>query len=149
VEARGSAIITGSSVLAALLFGLVTFTRGNVNQEHLNVGVWAGRALLIGVGLFALAALFGLWTNLPLNYKEADIDVLRDRVKRPEWNSPDPIEAARYDAVLNVQVLDGARKANALKAQVLTLGIACEALGGVAVAIAVASELWTLTGWSI
>src|SRR5713101_8015051 len=68
LEARGLAIITSSSVLATLLFGLVAFTRGNVNQAHLNVGVWAGRALLLGVGLFAIAALLGLWANLPLKY---------------------------------------------------------------------------------
>jgi hypothetical protein len=149
LEARGLAIITSSSVLATLLFGLVAFTRGNVNQAHLDVGVWAGRALLLGVALFALAALLGLWANLPLKYKEADVEVLRERVQPKEWTIPDPIEAARYDAVLNVQVLDRARKANALKAQVLTFSIAAEALGAVAVAVAVGSELWSLTGWSV
>lgn len=136
-------------MLATLLFGLVAFTRGNVNQAHLNVGVWAGRALLLGVGLFALAALLRLWANLPLKYREADIKFLKERVEPEEWAAPDPIEAARYDAVLNVQVLTGARKANGLKAQVLTFGIGAEALGAVAVAVAVGSELWSLTGWSV
>ena len=52
LEARGIGIITTSSVLAALLFGLVTFTRGSVNQEHLSIGATAGAALVFGVGLF-------------------------------------------------------------------------------------------------
>jgi hypothetical protein len=148
LEARGLGIITSSSVLATLLFGLVAFTRGNVNQAHLDVGLWAGRALVLGVGMFALAALLGLWTNLPLSYKEADIKFLRERVQPEEWTTQDPIEAARYDAVLNVQVLAGAREANKLKSKVLTFGIAAEALGAVAVALAAGSELWSLTGWT-
>jgi hypothetical protein len=145
LEARGLAIITSSSVLATLLFGLVAFTRGNVTEAHLNIDVWSARALLVGVALFAVAALLGLWSNVPMDYKEADVEILRDRVKPDAWKTTDPIEAARYDAVLNVQILDGARKVNKTKASLIAFGLSAEALGGVAVAIAVFSELWPLT----
>ncbi len=38
LESRGIGIVTSSGALATLLFGLVTFTRDNVNVAHRNIG---------------------------------------------------------------------------------------------------------------
>jgi len=145
LEARGIGVVTSSSVLATLLFGLVTFTRGNVSQPHLVIGEPAITALIVGVALFAIAALLGLVANVPMDYSEASIKKLQERVVKAEWEKQDPVEAARYDAVLNVQVLDAARKLNGMKAWLVVIGIGAEALGAVSVAVAVVAELWRLT----
>jgi hypothetical protein len=142
LEARGIGIITTSGVLATLIFGLVTFTRGNVNQPHLAIVDTAKWALIAAVVLFSLAALLGLAANLPWWYREALISVLEERVKPEEWSNPDPIEAARYDAVLNVQILKAARKVNGWKAWAVLTGLASEAVAAVAVAVAVGAELY-------
>lgn len=149
LEARGIGIVTSSGVLATLLFGLVTFTRGNVNQPHLNIGQLATDALIVGVALFALAALMGLAANLPRDYEEASIQKLKERVEKTEWETQDPVEAARYDAVLNVQVLDSARKVNGSKANLVFIGLAAESFAAVAVAVAVVAELWQLANAAV
>src|SRR5712691_2173112 len=145
LESRGIGIVTSSGALATLLFGLVTFTRGSINQLHLDVGGTAKWALVVGVLLFAIAALMGLGANLPLNYREAAVVRLENRVKPEEWSKEEPIEAARRDAKLNVDVLKSARGANVWKARAVFIGIAAEAMAGVAVAVAVLAELAQLT----
>jgi hypothetical protein len=146
LESRGIGIVTSSGALATLLFGLVVFTRGNVNQFHVDIGGVAKWALIVGVLLFAVASLMGLAANLPLDYREASIQKLKERVVKAEWDAQDPVEAARYDAVLNVQVLEAARKINGVKAWLIFVGIAAEALAAVAVAVAVLAELVQLAG---
>ena len=144
LEARGIGIVTTSGVLASLLFGLVTFTRGSVVQAHLSIGDPAKWALIIGVALFGLAAVLGLCANLPLNYREADVHHLEDRVTPKDWFNTQPIEAARRDAKLNVGVIKSARGVNEAKAWLVLAGIVAEVLAGGAVAVAVIAELLQL-----
>jgi hypothetical protein len=141
LEARGIGIVTSSSVIATLLFGLLAFARSSIAQPHLAIAEPARTALIVGAVLFAAAALAGLAANIPRDYREASIQKLEKRVEKTEWETADPVEAARYDAVLNVQVLDAARKLNAWKAWLILAGIAAEALAAVAVVVAVVSEL--------
>jgi hypothetical protein len=147
LEARGIGIVTSSGALATLLFGLVTFTRGNApNQLHLDIGNTAKGALIAGVLLFAFGALMGLLVNLPVPYREALVPRLANRVTPEQWFKPEPLEAARRDAKLNVDILNSARKYNGWKAIAVFAGIAAEALAGVAVAVAVVAELNRLAG---
>jgi hypothetical protein len=141
LEARGIGIVTSSGTLATLLFGIVAFTRGTNNQLHWEISTNAKYALVASVALFALAALLGLAANFPGDYKEADVDKLRERTG-DEWKTKEPVEAARRDAVLYVNIIAGSRVVNAKKAQAVRWGIAAEALATVAVAAAVVLEIW-------
>jgi len=145
LEARGIGIITTSGVLASLLLGLVTFTRGNVDAAHLSINPVAAWVLILAVILFAAAAILGLLSNLPAKYAEADVEVLKKRVDPKEWSTPDPIEAARHDAKLYIEILDDARVNNEKKAQRVWWGLIAEASGVIAVAMAVLVELLQLT----
>jgi hypothetical protein len=141
LEARGIGIVTSSGALATLLFGLVAFTRGTNPQLHWAIGTPAKAALLVGVALFAVAALLGLAANYPGDYKEVKVDKLRERVTPDEWTKPDPVGAARRDAEANVGTIDAARRINGKKAKAIRWGIAAEAGAAVAVALAVAFEI--------
>ena len=144
LEARGIGIITSSGVLATLLFGLVTFTRGQVAQAHLSITEPAKWALILGVVLFGVAALAGLWANLPMNYQEASSQELSNRVKPQNWFNTQPIEAARLDAKLLVETIKLARTVNEGKAWAVLTGIVAEGLAAGAVAVAVLIELLEL-----
>jgi hypothetical protein len=144
LEGRGIGIVTSSGALATLLFGLVAFARGTNPQLHWEIGTLAKIALLISVALFAFAALMGLAANFPGAYKEASVKKLRERVQPEVWMKPDPIEAARYDAEVNVGTIDAARTINDRKAKVIRWGVAAEAGAAVAVALAVAAEIFGL-----
>lgn len=144
LEARGIGIVTSSGALATLLFGLVAFTRGTNPQPHWDIGTPAKVALLIGVALFAFAALMGLAANFPGDYKEASVKKLRERVQSELWNKPDAVEAARYDAEVSVGTIDAARQINSAKAKAIRWGIAAEAGAAIAVALAVAAEIFGL-----
>ncbi len=141
LEGRGIGIVTSSGALATLLFGLATFTRGTITQAHLTLTPAAKWSLIAAAGLFALAAIAGVLSNLPLPYNEALVSALKDRTRLAEWNKTEPIEAARYDAELNVEILDSARDRNGLKAAFLFAGILLEAVAAVAVGIAVYAEV--------
>ncbi len=144
LEARGIGIVTSSGALATLLFGLVAFTHGTNPQLHWNIGAPAKGSLLVGVLLFATAALLGLAANYPGAYKEASVEKLKERVAPDEWAKPDPIGAARRDAEVNVGTIDAARRINGKKAKAIRWGIAAEAVAAVAVALAVAFEIFGL-----
>jgi hypothetical protein len=144
LEARGIGIVTSSGALATLLFGLVAFTRGTNNQLHWNIGTPARVALLVGVGLFAVAALLGLAANYPGDYREAAVDRLENRVEPGEWHKPDPVDAARRDARINVIAIKAARLVNGKKARAVRWGIAAEAAATAAVALAVAFEILSI-----
>ena len=87
----------------------------------------------------------GLAANLPLIYAEARPPRLENRVTREEWFKPEPLEAARRDAKLNVDILKSARGLNTWKGLAVFAGIASEALVAGAVVVAVVSELTRLT----
>ena len=145
LEARGIGIVTSSGALATLLFGLVAFTRGTNPQLHwAAIGTPAKDALLVGVALFAVATLLGLAANYPGDCKEVKVDRLRERVTPDEWTKPDPVGAARRDAEANVGTIDAARRINGKKAKAIRWGIAAEAGAAVAVALAVAFEIFGL-----
>jgi hypothetical protein len=93
------------------------------------------------VVLFAVAALLGLAANFPAGYPEADPERLKERIDPDEWVKPEPIEAARRDALLNVNIIKGARPVNAKKAKAVRWGIAAEAAATVGVALAVVFEI--------
>jgi hypothetical protein len=106
------------------------------------VAAWV---LIVAVILFAAAAILGLLANLPVEYAEAKVAALKKRVDPKEWSATDPVEAARYDAELYIEILDDARVNNKKKAQRVWWGLIAEASGVVAVALAVLVELWQLT----
>lgn len=112
---------------------------------HLAIDKSSVWALIAAAVCFGLAALMGLAANLPLFYEEADLAILRARTESANWDFPDAIEAARYDAELNMDIIDGARKANGWKAWIVVAGLAFEVLAVTSLAIAVGIELSSLT----
>ena len=141
LESRGVGIVTSSGALTTLLFGLVAFSRGSASQFHLPLSNASKWALIVSGAFFAVAALLGVISNAPMPYEEALIPPLRKRIDPVEWKAQDPIEAARRDARLNVDILESARKWNGIKASCILVGIAAEAGAGIAVAVAVIAEL--------
>jgi len=79
--------------------------------------------LVAAVALFAAAAILGLLSNLPAEYPEAKVAALKKRVDTKEWSAPDPVEAARYDAELYIEILDGARGNNKKKGAMCLVGV--------------------------
>jgi hypothetical protein len=144
LEARGIGIVTTSGVLATLLFGLVTLTRGST-FVHLEIGPTGKTALMIGVVLFGVAAFLGLSANLPLSYQEMNSEEMEHRVSPQDWFNTRPVEAARRDAKWNYEVIASERRMNEFKAWLVFAGITSEGLAVVAVALAVLAELWRLT----
>lgn len=67
-----------------------------------------------------------------------------ERVQSELWNKPHPVEAARYDAEVSVGTIDAARQINSAKAKAIRWGIAAEAGAAIAVALAVAAEIFGL-----
>src|SRR5437870_12666617 len=62
-----------------------TFTRGTITQAHLTLTPVAKWSLIAAAGLFALAAIAGVLSNLPLPYNEALVRVLREWTRLADW----------------------------------------------------------------
>jgi O-antigen/teichoic acid export membrane protein len=131
LEQRGVTIVTTSGVLATLLFGFGAFVYG---QKTLPIGPEGTGFLISALVLFVIAGAFGLLATQPGEYREADIDKLKERTEPTEWHKDTPAVAARRDARLLLVVLGAYRAANGKKARRVYAGISAEVLSAVCVA---------------
>jgi hypothetical protein len=119
LEQRGIAVITTSGTLATLLYGLTAVV---TSSKTLNLPVGAVGWLVASSIVFVLAAMTGVVVNIPLFYGEVE---LTEEVLRGAWEDSAPDAQA---AIANVRIsqLTVARRANGIKAWILTISVSLE-----------------------
>ncbi len=134
-EQRGLAVVTTSGALVTLLFGLAALS--TKAQQTFVLEAAAKPPLAAALGLFVVAALAALLTNLPLNYEWPDREKLLEALRA----DPPVAEqvALKKVAITRLDVLKAARSKNEFKGKALIVAIAIEvvAVGAVAVAVAI------------
>lgn len=128
-------VITSSSTLATLLFGLVAII---TRQESFALPGGARIFLVVAIAAFAVAALGAISVNLPREYRGARVEPVRDAIK--QWGD-DRKTALQRVALTQLEVLQAAKDRNNAKAKSLTLAIASEAAAVVSLTIALALVL--------
>jgi hypothetical protein len=138
-EARATAVVTTSGVLATLLLGFTTLTKpastGKVAGRFVLPPAshdWVRRALVA----FAVAAILALLANLPLWYWRPYVKPLKERIER-HWK--DSFEKAEEEvARTRIKVLRSARLNNDIKGYLAFAAIASE----VAAVVFIARAVW-------
>jgi hypothetical protein len=132
IEARGVTVITTSGTLATLLLGLAALTTRS--SATFTLPASAEDPLEWSLIAFATAALASIFTQLPLQYKEASTAGLRGLVEE-YWNDS---EEEALDAVARnrLNVLKRAKQLNGLKAWALFAAVLAEAAAVIALAVA-------------
>lgn len=137
IERRAMSVITSSSTIAALLFGVLTLLgRG---ETPIVFGVWAGSAVLLSILLFASASIVAVLVNRTRDYVGPKADALQ-RLIEDSWEESSDYAAQRI-ALTYVEVLRAAKIQNKSKAKLLDVAVWLEALAIVALAAAVLATL--------
>ena len=137
IERRAMSVITSSSTIAALLFGVLTLLgRG---ADEISLGILAGSAVLLAILLFAAASIVAVLVNRTRDYVGPKADALQGLIE-DSWEESGDIAAQRI-ALTYVEVLRAAKIQNTAKAQLLDAAVWLEALAIVALAAAVLSTL--------
>ena len=132
-EQRGLAVVTTSGALVTLLFGLAALS--TQAEQTFVLPENAEQPLIVALCLFVVAASAALVTNIPLPYRWADTQGVRDALDAdPAWTEDQAnIEATRS----RLDMVDAAHKNNQIKGIALICAIALEVLAVTAVAIAI------------
>jgi hypothetical protein len=135
LEQRGLSVVTSSGTLVTLLFGLVALlTKGASYRLPTKTHGWLATSLT----LFVIAAVLGVFTNLPLRYTNVDFDdpdVLLDRWEDTPADARLRISATRLDEFKRAQRL------NRGKAWLLVCAMAAEVGATLPLAVAIAFVL--------
>ena len=127
------AVITTSGALVTLLFALAALS--TKAQQTFVLEDAAKPPLAIALGLFVLAAIVALFTNMPAEYQWPDLDNVAADVRRV----PPPTEEKSFkDAALTrIDVLKAARTKNQTKGERLVVAMSIEVLAVAALAVAI------------
>jgi hypothetical protein len=140
LEQRGTFVITTAGTLVSLLFGLAAVA---TSRGSFVVPAEARVLLTAAVCLFALAALGGLAANVPLRYPNADPQDLRRLITGEFWTDGvwvrPPFAAMRRTSELRVDLIQGCRRMNRIKAYAVVSALVAEvmAVGALSAAIGV------------
>jgi hypothetical protein len=137
LEQRGLAVITTSGALVTLLFGLVALS--TKARQTFELEDEPKYLLAVAVGVFLLAALCALATNMPVTYARVSPDAIRGKLK--EDPVPGEDAARREIALTSVKVLRSAKRRNQAKARLLFAGLILEVA---AVALVAAAMVWVI-----
>ncbi len=129
-EQRGITVVTTSGVLVSLLFGFAALGASGP------IPIDATTPLLLALGAFSLAAIFGLATNIPRPYEELEISALQRLVEKTWWEAA-PSDGARRVAEARLVALGSARQRNTQKGNLLMTAIALEVLAVAALSTSV------------
>jgi hypothetical protein len=136
LDERGARVVTTASVLATVVFAVGALV-ARVDGDSPD-GVTA-TALLVGLGLFAAAALCGLLTTLPghdVTHQDVYYDMIRNR-----WD--DTEDAARRSVAFRNEItLKSLRSANRRKAAWLLPAFCAQVAAAVALLVAVGNALF-------
>ena len=133
LEQRGVGVITTSGALVTLLFGLSALVS---NNQQWVLPDYVRPILALAVLLFLVASVLGLATNWTLSYIEVESVGMRDLATPGHWQTV-PAEAARLAAEARIDIIEGFRSKDEIKAWVLRAAIGAEiaAVGVVAIAV--------------
>jgi hypothetical protein len=133
LEARANTVITSAGTLTTLLFALGALATKSTTYE---LPAPAKALLVVAVACFLLAIVFALWAAAPATYSELSLGSL-EAVATPEAFSAPAAEAEPKIAAALVQVIDGARRGNAAKANHLKRAVSAELAAALVLAAAV------------
>ncbi|MHB8380664.1 MAG: hypothetical protein ACYDB2_12275 [Acidimicrobiales bacterium] len=130
IEAKGTGIITTSSALVTILFGLVAVV---TSRTTFLLPVAAHGWMVSAILAFVVAAATAILINFPLPYGQTTItlDELREW-----WGDTDAVADAAVSG-LRLQQLNAARRVNALKAGILAVACTAELAGIALLTVAV------------
>ena len=140
IEQRGLAVITTSGALVTLLFGLTTLT--TKRGPTYDIPNWAASCLIVALGLFILAAVSAIVTNVPRSYQGVTVDALRAAVKGRRWEEDTEAEASKMVALTQLTVLEAAKKVNTQKGRFLIAGMVLEIFAVALVGVAMGIVVW-------
>lgn len=138
LEGRGITVITTSGTLATLLFALAA---GLGAAPGFRLPRAADLPLLLALVAFVIAALFGLTTNIPLQYREPTPEGLAKLVDVKYWTGPRHTGELRV-AAAQIAIITAARSANNLRAILLVAAIFAELLAVIFLAWAIGVVLY-------
>jgi hypothetical protein len=114
LEQRGMALVTAAGTLVALAFAFATFAKGG---SGVSLSALAKGFFIAALVAFIVSGIFGVLTNKPALYGEADVRQLKRLTKEDHWIWNDVPGAARRVAELEVSMIASGRTANAAKAR--------------------------------
>ena len=133
LETRAGNVISSAGALVTLLFALTALVaRPPDFQLPTLARVFIGGALIA----FLAAAVLAIIVIRPRAYNAIDVQSLKEMTEDYAWNSPLAIGGPRIANALIV-VIDGARRANKLKARYLVSAITSEVVAVIILAMAV------------
>lgn len=137
LETRAVAVITSSGALATLLFALAALVTKATTYQLPD----AARVVLVLTLLaFTLAGVLAIFVARPSTYQEVKLDSLK-AVASPEAMNAPATEGEPEIAKVLVNIIEGARKANADKAGLLRYAVISETAAAVLLAVTVAIVL--------
>lgn len=133
LEARGLTVVTSSGTLVTLAVAVGAFALG---QDY-KPSTTAVTALGVSLGLFIVAALFGLIANFLRKYAVPSAATIQ-LMLTTHWTDSE-VAARNVCAVANAETLDSLRAGSNDKAMQVTIALVCQLLAVAALAFAV---LW-------
>jgi hypothetical protein len=130
IESKGVAVITTSSALVTILFGLVAVV---TSRSTFTLPVAAHGWLVAAILAFVLAAALAILVSFPLPYGQTDVTTN----DLSAWWHDTQSDADAAVAGLRLNQLDAARRMNAAKVTALCLASVAELAGLVLLAVAV------------
>jgi len=130
IESKGAAIITTSSALVTILFGLVAVV---TSQTSFTLPVSAHGWLVGAILTFVVAAATAILISFPLPYGQTTVTV--DELR--QWWGDSEVVADAAVSGLRLRQLTAARRTNALKAGILCAACTAELVGLVLLTVAV------------
>jgi hypothetical protein len=130
IESKGTGIITTSSALVTILFGLVAVV---TSRTSFTLSVSAHGWLVGAIIAFVVAAATAILISFPLPYGQTTITVEDLR----QWWGDSGVVAEAAVSGLRLRQLTAARRTNAIKAGVLCVACAAELTGLILLTVAV------------
>lgn len=143
LESRGLSVLTTSSTLVTLLAALGVVATGT-GELKINTLSWA--CLLLALGAFLVASVFGLLANRLANYKKTQVEqLLKWRASQKAWHSTaDEARGAVMEA--NARTIDSLRVQNNKRAKKVDWAQGSQLAAIFLLAVAIGSAI-VAAGW--
>jgi len=116
LEQRGMAIITAAGTVVTLGFTFAAFVKGS---NGLDLSAPSKSLFVTSLVAFIVSGIYGVRTNQPARYAEANVDSLEGLAEADHWIWNDVPGAARRVAEVKISMIRSGRVANSEKAKEL------------------------------